>query len=111
MKQDEYSTPRPTLKRWSNRNPTVEPGGPDQRERASSPNQLDWKTLGRSLHLVRVPTRRRVIEESNKVVNRDWVNHQACSLSHNIHVLSDFFIANDYVSKLVRKIMPSNIFS
>ena len=25
MKQDEYSTIRPTLKRWSKRNPTVEP--------------------------------------------------------------------------------------
>ena len=25
MKQDEYSTARPTLKRWSNRNPLVEP--------------------------------------------------------------------------------------
>ena len=30
MKQDEYSTARPALKRWSNRNTTVEPGGPDQ---------------------------------------------------------------------------------
>ena len=30
------------------------------------------------------PTQRRAIKEACKVVNRDWVNHQACSLSHRI---------------------------
>ena len=41
MKQDEYSTARPTLKRWNNRSLTVEPGGPDHRQfEHKSPNHL-----------------------------------------------------------------------
>ena len=44
-------------------------------------------------------------------VYRDCVNHQACSLSYNIHVVSGSFIANEYFSYLIRLIMPSNIFS
>ena len=48
------------------------------KDRVTSPNQLNWKVLGRSLHLVWGPTRRRVIKEGSKVVNRDWVNPQAC---------------------------------
>ena len=45
------------------------------------------------------------VKESINVVNRDWVNHQACSQSHDIrHVVSDSFITNDYVSKLARPI-------
>ena len=32
MKQDEYLTARPTLKRWSKMNLNVNPGGPDQRQ-------------------------------------------------------------------------------
>ena len=30
-----------------------------------------------------------------KVANRDWVNHQVYSLSHNIHAVPDSFITND----------------
>ena len=69
------------------------------KDRASSPNQLDWKYLGR----VWGATRRRAIKEGSKVVNRDWVNYQACSLSHNIYIVVGSFIMNDYLFKLVRK--------
>ena len=37
------------------------------------------------------PAHRRTIKEVCKVVNRDCVNYQACSLSLNIHVVSDSF--------------------
>ena len=56
-------------------------------------------------------TRRRAIKESSKVANRDWVNNQACSMPHNIHVVSGSFIANDYFPKLIRKIISTNNFS
>ena len=42
MKQDEYSTAKSTLKRWSNRATEAQqlnPSGPEQRQ-ASSPDQL-----------------------------------------------------------------------
>ena len=77
---------------------------PGQR-RASSPFQLKWKVLGRSHHKFRGPTRRRAIKEGIKVVNRDWVNNQSCSLSHNIHVESGSFITGDHLPKLIWKIL------
>ena len=42
---------------------------------------------------------RRAIKEVCRVVNRDWVNHQACSLLHNIHVESDSFVTNEFALK------------
>ena len=54
--------------------------------------------------------RRREIIEGSEVINLDWVNHQTCSLSHNIHVVSGYFIMNDYFPKFIRKIIPINIF-
>ena len=54
-------------------------------------------------------SRRHAIKEGSKVVNRDWVNNQVCSLSHNIHVVSGSFITNDYVPKFIRKILSTNI--
>ena len=57
------------------------------------------------------PTGRCAIKQGSKVVNRDWVNNQACSLLHNIHVVSGSFITNDYFPKLIRKILSTNNFS
>ena len=45
----------------------------------------------------------------SKVVYRDWVNNQACSQSHNIHVVSGSFVTNDYFPKLIRKIWTNNV--
>ena len=59
------------------------PVGPTK-DRSLGPSQL--KALCQSQPLVWGPTHRRAINEVCKVVIRDWVNHQACSLSHNIHV-------------------------
>ena len=83
---------------WTSLGPT--------KDRASSSDQLNWKILGRSHHLFRGPTRRRVIKEDSK----DRINNQACSLSHNIHAVSGSFITNKYFLKLIRKIISANIF-
>ena len=100
-KEDEYPTAIPTPKRWSDRNPTVEPLWTRPKTEHWAPNQLNWKFLGRSLHWDWGPIRRRAIKEGTKDVNRDWVNHEACSLSHNIHVVVGYFITNDYFSQLI----------
>ena len=38
---------------------------------------VDEKTVIRTFHYVRGPTRWRAIKEGIKVVKRDWVNHQS----------------------------------
>ena len=38
------------------------------------------------------PTHRRAIKEERKVVNRDWVDHQAYSLLQYINVIANLFI-------------------
>ena len=70
----------------------LNPGGPDQR-------QIIITTEARP--------GQRAIKEGSKVVNRDWVNHQACSLSQNIHVVSHFLLRIIIFSKLIRKIIPT----
>ena len=58
-------------------------------DRAASPNQLNWTVLGRGFDLVWGMTHWGAIREGGKVINCDWINHQACSLSGS-------FITNDF---------------
>ena len=62
---------------------------------------------GPSLSLTRDPPRG--IKEGSKVINRDWVKHQACRLSHYIYVISNTFVTYVIFSKLIRKINPTYI--
>ena len=111
MTQNGYSTTIPTSKRWSNRSPTVEPRWVRPKTEHRAQTNLTESISGRSLYLVRGPTRRLTIKDGSKlVVNRDWVNHQASSLSHYIHVLSGSFITYDYFSKLIRKSYSQTFF-
>ena len=56
--------------------------------------------LGWYRHSVWGPTYRRAIKEVSKVVNLDWINNQAYSLSHlNIYVITNLFITNNYVTQ------------
>ena len=161
MKQDEFSIARPTLKRWCNRNPTVEPRwsrqrqnikpqptlglmGSDIRKQNSAnasamrregccifqktqsnrvcyfltcrftvfPHDIPFRSFSLvfrqepSLSLKSDPQTAHAINEGSKAVNHDWVDHQACGLSHNNRVVSGynrFFITNYYFSKLIRK--------
>ena len=36
-------------------------------------------------------------------VNLDWINNQACRLSHNIYIIINLFITNNYLFELIRK--------
>ena len=49
-------------------------------------------SLGWYRHSVWGPSYRRAIKEVSKVVNLDWVNNQACSLSLNIYVIKVLYI-------------------
>ena len=42
----------------------------------------------------------RAIKEESKVANRDWVDHQACSLLQYINVIANLFIMGNYFNEL-----------
>ena len=81
MKQDECSTSKPDAGKT----------GPTK-DRASSPSQLNWNLYAGAI--INSEAWSPGVQEGGKVVNRDWVNHQACSL-----FISDYFITNDYFLK------------
>ena len=54
---------------------------------------------------------RRAIKEVSKALNLDWINNQACRLSHNIYVITNLFITNNYLFEMIRKIIFTNYFS
>ena len=92
MKQDEYSTARPTPKRWSNRNTSFEPRGwarPKTDHRAPT-NLIESVLVGAFIES------ECAVKEGRKVVNHDWVNRQACTPSHKIYVVAASFISKMY---------------
>ena len=52
----------------------------------------------------------RAIKERSKVINRDWVNNHACSLSYNIYVVPNLFISKNDFTKFGTEVIASNIF-
>ena len=42
----------------------------------------------------------RAIKEESKVANRDWVDHEACSLLQYIDVIANLFIMGNYFNEL-----------
>ena len=107
MKQDEYSTAWLSLNSGAKEIQQLDPGGPDQRQ-IIKPQPTALKVF-RSI--IKSEVRRRAIKGGSKVVNRDWANHQACSLSYQLHVVSGSFIRNDYFPESIRKISATNYFS
>ena len=75
--------------------------GPRNRQ-ASSPQPTKYLALCWDYHRVWTPTHRRAIKEDSKIVNRDWVNHQACRLSHHIYIIAYAFVSHDNFLKLIR---------
>ena len=61
------------------------------------------KALRQSRQWVWNLTHRRAIKEATIAINRDWVNNQACTLSHDIQVISNIFITFDYHFELITK--------
>ena len=39
-------------------------------------------------------------KEESKVANRNWVDHQACSLPQSINVIANLFIMGNYFNEL-----------
>ena len=79
----------------------VNPAGPDKQPKHQAPtiSSID-KSLSRNRHRVWSPTHRRSIKEESKVVNRDWVDYQACSLLQNINIMANIFILRNYFNEL-----------
>ena len=57
------------------------------------------------------PDHPRAIKEISKAVNLDWINNQACRLSHNINVITNLFMTNNYHFEMIRKIIFTDYFS
>ena len=66
------------------------------------------KALRQSRHWVWGLTHRREIKEETIAINRDWVYNQAYRPSHDIQVISNFFIMFDTLFELISKIRFSN---
>ena len=98
MKQDKYSTATP-LQRWSNRSNSWKPRWARPKTDHHAPANVTESFMPEpSLSLS--PDPRRAIKEVCKVINRDWVNHQASSLSHNIHVVS-YSLSNEWLFSFI----------
>ena len=87
----------------------VNPGGPNKQSKHQAPSisSID-KSLSRNHHKVWSPTHRRAIKEESKVANRDWVDHQACSLLQYINIIANLFIMGNYFNELHWKIIRAN---
>ena len=65
-------------------------------------------SLSRNRHRIWSPTNRRAIKGESKIANRDWVDHQACSLLEYINVIANLFIMGNYFNELRWKIIRAN---
>ena len=104
IKQTRGLTEIATLKIRSKRNSPVKP-------RKSPAVYITLKLgSGWSRHSVLGPASRHAIKVLSKIVNLDWINNQACSLSQNIYVITNLFIKNNYIFEMIRKIILPIIF-
>ena len=67
------------------------------RKESNQTKSID-KSLSPNRHRVLSPTHWRAIKEESKVANRDWVDHQACSLLQYNNIYSQSFY--NYFNKL-----------
>ena len=106
--KDKDSTVNKTEYR-SKRNPTGKLRWAWQQPKLQAPtiSSID-KSLSRNRHRVWSPTHRRAIKEESKIANRDWVDHQACSLLQYINVIANRSIMGNYFNELRWKIIISN---
>ena len=64
-------------------------GGPSYRQASGTNPPI--KALRQSCHWVWSLTQHRAIKEETIALNHEWVYYQACRLSHDIQVISNFF--------------------
>ena len=80
----------------------LSPSGQSKRKKRfrSQPTKMNgFNRFGH--HRVWRPIHRRAIKECSKGISRDWVNHLACSLTHDIQIIANTFVIYYYFSKLV----------
>ena len=94
---------------WAKEIQQVNPGGSDKQPKHQAPtiSSID-KSLSGKRYRVWSPTHQRAIKEQSKVANRDWVDHQACSLLQYINVIANLFIMGNYFNELRWKINRAN---
>ena len=75
----------------------VESGGTDNSQKYQAPtiSSID-KYLSQNRHRACRLTHRRAVKEESKVVTRDWVDHQACSLLQYINVFANLLIMRSF---------------
>ena len=77
---------------------------PDKQPKHQAPTISSIDTsLSRNPHIFCSPTHRRAIKEESKVANRDWVDHQTCSLLQYINVIANLFIMGNHFNELLWK--------
>ena len=90
------------LRPWSKRRPPIVSLWA-KKQTSVQPQPIKYLALCWGYLRVWIPTHRRANKEDNKVVNRDWGNHQACSLSHHIYIIAYAFVSHANFLKLFRK--------
>ena len=71
----------------------LNPGGLDQRHSIRpQTSRLYIRLRGHNHHRVWSPTDRHAIKEESAVINRDWVDHQACSMSQYTYGINNVLI-------------------
>ena len=87
----------------------VNSGGPykQPKHQAHLISSID-KSLSQNRHRVWSPTHWRAIKEESKVANRDWADHQTCSVLQYINVIANLFIIGNYFHELRWKSIRAN---
>ena len=101
MKRDEYSTARPTLKRWSNGSRTAEPHA----EHQAPINLIERLSAGAIINYEPRPDGeqfKRALKLSTMI---------GLTIKHAVCRITGSLIRNDYFPKLIRKTISMNIFS
>ena len=100
-----------TSEYWSKINPTVKPvwAWLQTQHQALNLSSID-KSLNQNRHRIWGHTCRRAIKEVYEVANRDYVDHQACSLLQFINVITNLLIMRNYFNLLQWKIIKANNF-
>ena len=77
--------------------------GPEKQAKHQAPtiSSIDnLKSFSQNRHRVCRLTHQRAIKEESKVGNRDWVDHQACSLLQYNNVITNIFVMGNYFNEL-----------
>ena len=79
----------------------LSPSGLSKRQNCFRSQTTKMNSFRLGHHRVGRPILRRAIKECSKDISRDWVNHLACRLTHDIQIIANTFVTYYYFSKLV----------